>query len=172
MRKKIINGILSAAILITGIIGFARLRYWERSIWIFKTNNEQSVRGGRFERGGHEGREFRPGPEDFRENGRADFRSLPDSVQQRIMRERGFPNQNDSIARGGANAFPGDRDQFRDRRPGEEGRGGHDFRRGKSVQLSNVSWFLAVFAGFTLITVYFEIIVRAFKQKRKTLFQK
>jgi len=166
MLKRIITITISVAIIIAGIIGFNRLRYFDRSVRIFKMDNEQSFRGGRFERGGEEGHNFRPQRGTFDENRRQDFQNLPDSVQ-RILREREFPAANDSIREGRIGAFPGDRGEFRERGTGDRGRGGHDFRRGKSVQLGNVGWFLSVFAGFTLITVLVDDKICSIRRRKK-----
>lgn len=167
MKKKMVTVIISLVIIITGVIGFARLRYWERSVWIFKSNNDESIRGDRFSRGGHEEGEFRTRPEDFRRGERNDFSNLPDSVKQRIIEERDLRTQTDSLRQGSTGSFPDDRGEFRERRPDREGRGGHDFRRGSKVQLKNVFWFLTVFAGLTVLTIYSDRLSQKFLQRNK-----
>jgi len=167
MLKKIITIIFAVAIAVAGILGINRLRYFERSAWIFKTNNEQSSRGGRFERGGEEGRNFRPQRGSFDQNQRPDVQNLPDSVRQRILSERGVSAPNDSIREGRTRPFPGDREGFREGGRPDGGRGGHDFRGGNSVRLSSVSWFLAVFAFITLITVIIDNQICSIRRRKK-----
>ncbi|HPF51639.1 MAG TPA: hypothetical protein PK335_08680 [Draconibacterium sp.] len=166
MKKKIITGILSLAILVAGILGFSRLRYLERSIWIFKSNSGQSFRGDRFGREGHDGREFRTRPENYTRGDQPDFRNLPDSVRQKMLTERNLRFENDTLREGKIRSFPDDRSEFREGRPDNDSRRGHDFRRGNHVQLGNVSWFLAVFAGFTVLTIYTDNLI---KRKNKNL---
>ncbi|MDX8339351.1 hypothetical protein SLH46_09175 [Draconibacterium sp. IB214405] len=161
MSKKIINGIISLAIVIAALYGLSRLRFIERSIWIFKTNNEQNTRRGGFERGNRGGRDFRALSQDFAGRERLNFESLPDSVRQRIIAEGGTGIQNDSLRNRGARNFPGERDEFR-------GRGqGHDFRRSNSVRLASVGWFFIVFAGFTVVTIYMDMLIKWGKRRKK-----
>lgn len=167
MRKKLITGIITSVILITGIIGFVRLRYLEQSIWIFRTGNEQTSRGGHFERGTRDSREFRIPPENFGDDRRRDFTSLPDSVRQRMIAERQLRAENDSLRQNGTRAFSGDRVEFGEGRPDRSGRQGHDFRRGSSVQLGNVFWFLAVFSLFTLVTIFLDYLNRLILRRKK-----
>ena len=161
MTRKIIFGILAIAILVVGIMGFKRLRFYERSAWVFKTNSEQSFRRGRFERGGNEGREFRSRPENFREGERPDFRNLPDSVRQRMLAERFGGQAPDSLRRGSVRSAPGERDASGERNFRRDGRG----RGGSDVRLVSVGWFLAVFAGFTVVTVYLDKIIKLIRRK-------
>jgi len=167
MLKRITTITISIAILIVGIIGFNRLHYFERSARIFKTNSTQSFRRGHFDRGGEEGRNFRPQRGTFDENPRHDFQNLPDSLQQKMIKENEFSAVNDSIREGRTRAFSDDRGEFRERGSGDRGRGGHDFRRGKNIQLGNVGWFLAVFAGFTLITFLIDDKICSIRRKKK-----
>lgn len=160
MRKKLIIGIISAAIFVAGIVGFIRLQYLDRSIRIFRMNNEQTFRSDRFERGGHDSREFRTRPEEFRNAERPDFRNLPDSVRQRMIEERNLRIENDTLREGKTGSFTDNRGEFRERLPDNDGRRGHDFRRGNDIQLGRVSWFLAVFAGFTVLTIYTDLVIK------------
>ncbi|MCK7521384.1 MAG: hypothetical protein MZV64_28725 [Ignavibacteriales bacterium] len=41
MVRKTSFAILALAVLITGVIAFRKLNYWESSIWIFKLNSGQ-----------------------------------------------------------------------------------------------------------------------------------
>jgi len=169
MIKKILTAIISLAIIITGIIGFSRLRYWERSVWIFKMNNEQTFRGGRFERGGPPNRNFRPQEGDLRAGDRPDLRNLPDSVRQRMIEERGLRTETDSLRQGRTGAVPGDRKEFNGRRPERDGRQGRDFRGGNSIRLRNVLWFLAVFSLAALLTIYIDKLLKSVRKRKKKL---
>jgi hypothetical protein len=160
MSRKIINGIISLAIVIAALYGLSRLRFIERSIWIFKTNDMQNTRRGGFERGGREGRDFRARSQDFGGRERQNFENLPDSVRQRLLAERGARVENDSLRESRALNVTGERGDFR-------GRGqGRDFRRGQSVRLVNVGWFFIVFAGFTVVTIYTDILLKLIKRKK------
>ena len=163
--KKVINIVISLAIIATGIIGFSRLRYFERSILIFKTGNEQAFQHDRGNRGNLEQREFRPGREDFDNGGRPDFNNLPDSVRQRMMAVRNARTENDTLRAGRSESFQDGRGEFSERRLDSDGRRGHDFRRGNSIQLGNVSWFLAVFAGFAVLTIQIEKLIKRKNKK-------
>ncbi|WP_346863503.1 hypothetical protein [uncultured Draconibacterium sp.] len=160
MAKKITIGILSLGILIIGIMAMNRLRYIERSAWIFKVNNEQTVNRG-FDR--HGGNFERERNERSGGNQRLDFRNIPDSVRQRIIAEREFRSAPDSLREGRTRPFPGDRESFR--KSGFE-RGSHG-RGGRTVHLNTVGWFLAVFALFTLITVYIDKFI-IYRRRNKT----
>lgn len=160
MSRKIVNGIISLVIIIAALYGLSRLSFIERSIWIFKTNNEQNTRRGGIERGGHEGRDFRARPQDFERKERINFENLPDSIRQQMIAERGARIQNDSIREGQAQTFSRERGDFRGRVQG------HDFRRGKSVQLANVGWFFIVFAGFSVVTIYLDMLTKWIKTRK------
>ena len=175
MVRKISILLISVAILATGIAGFLRLGYWNRSVRIFSYSQSGSSNGrpGRdFREGyresgdfhGFEGREMqglRPSERDsmrsgLKAEGREDFRNrplTPDSLRQ--------------ISRGNFE---------RGRRGDGEGRfgrgGGHGregFRRGGSINLGGVSWFLAVFAAFALITIYLDKWINQWKKWRKSV---
>jgi len=158
MVKKISFLILAAAILVTGVIGFRKLGYWERSVRIFKTGSGTQFEG-RTGRGGG-GREFERG-----ESERPLLRELPDSIRARFeagegrqgqgMRGRNIP---DSLrqqlrpqdgGRTGRGSFEGG---FRT----GEGRGRGEFPGGQKINIRNVKWFLAVFALFTVIAIYID----------------
>ncbi|WP_297095649.1 hypothetical protein [uncultured Draconibacterium sp.] len=160
MNRKIINGIISLAIVIAALYGLSRLRFIERSIWIFKTNDMQNARRGGFERGGRGGRDFRARPQDFGGRERQSFENLPDSVRQRLIAERGARVENDSLRQSRAQTVTRERGDFR-------GRGqGRDFRRGQSVRLVNVGWFFIVFAGFTVVTIYTDMLTKWVKSRK------
>lgn len=160
MSKKIINGIISLAIVIAALYGLSRLRFIERSIWIFKTNDMQNTRRGGFERGGREGRDFRTRPQDFGGRERINFENLPDSVRQRLIAESGARSEIDSTRERRAQNITQRRGDFR-------GGHGRDFRRGSSVRLANVGWFFIVFAGFSVVTIYLDMLLKLIKRKKK-----
>jgi len=172
MFRKISVAILTIAIIVIGIIAFNRLGYWERSVRIFKMNSEQSFdrrfpreRTGsdrdfnreRFE-GSHEGFE------------RPDFENMPDSVRQRFFAERDSSSQTDSLQQSRMKEFRGDRNNSRGSFE-RNGRDGRDFHRGGSVQLRNVLWFLAVFAGFTAVTAFIDKGIKQFRKRKKITVQ-
>ncbi|MCY1723030.1 hypothetical protein OU798_21965 [Prolixibacteraceae bacterium Z1-6] len=163
MAKKITIGILSLGIIITGIMAMNRLRFIERSMWIFKFNNEQTFNRG-FDR--HGGNFERERNERSREYERPDFRNIHDSVRQRIFAEREFRSAPDSLREGRTRPLPGDRDSFR-----KDGfkRGSHG-RGGNTVHLNTVGWFLAVFALFTLVTLYIDKFI-TYRRRNKTVLQ-
>ena len=80
MIKKIIFPIIALTILYFGYNSFNRLRYWDRSVQIFKINNNQSFGRGGFERGRGS---FTPNNNGERTT-RLDFGNIPDSVRQRF----------------------------------------------------------------------------------------
>jgi hypothetical protein len=135
MVKKISFLILSAAILVIGVIAFSKLSYWDRSmrIFTFSQNIPSEGRMGR-DRGGREfeGRERPGGREVFV---RPEMRELPDSIRARFEAREGRPGQG---VRNG------------------EGRGRGEFPGSKKINIRNVKWFLAVFASFTIIVIYID----------------
>jgi hypothetical protein len=178
MVKKTGILILVAVIITTGYLSFRKLNYWNRSVMIFKINStEQSFQG----RGGRgfgefEGRESGAGRPEFREGMQRPGRmNLRDSLRRRSegSGQRNFNrmgNGTDSLASARMT-----RDTTFAARGGLGGRmrvgdmnGGRDFRRGKTVNLNLVIYYLAVFALFTLIMVYLEKGYRlVFKKKNK-----
>lgn len=159
MNRKIINAIVSLAIVIAAIYGLSRLRFIERSIWIFKTNNVQNTRRGGFERGGREGGDFRARPQDFGGRERINFENLPDSVRQQLIAERGARMENDSLRQSQAQNITRGRGDFR-------GGHGRDTRRGNDVRLANVGWFFIVFAGFSVVTIYLDMLTKWVKSRK------
>jgi hypothetical protein len=168
MVKRISFLILAAAILVTGVIGFGKLGYWERSVRIFKTDSGTQFEG-RMGRGGG-GREF-----DRVESDRPLLRELPDSIRARFeagegrrgqgMRGRNIP---DSLRqqlrpqvgeRTGRGSFEGG---FRT----GEGRGRGEFHNGEKINIRNVKWFLAVFALFTVNAIYIDKAVCLIRRRK------
>lgn len=168
--------IISAAVLVFGYMSFGRLNYWERSVRIFKLDSDQ-VFNGREGRGGFEGRggergEYRP---DFRTmsdsvrqrlysegRGAAEASNVPDSLRSRFEAERGRRGQEgrsipDSLRREYRN-FNGERPVFEAGMRGGSGHGGSI--SGKKINLENVWWFTAVFSSFTVLVIYFDKLVR------------
>jgi hypothetical protein len=193
MVKRISYIILAATILATGYIAFRKLNFWDRSVMIFKLNpSEQQYGRGRsgfpgrdFERmeGFAPDREFNPG---FDRQAR---RELPDSIRARsgsgggrpVMRNRNFPDSlrqqrvRNNPGLDGANGdarmenFQGRRDRgsFEEGFRGGDRGGRGDFRGGRRIYLRNVYWFLAVFAAFTLITLYLDKVYCLLKKRFK-----
>jgi hypothetical protein len=147
-------------------MAFNRLNYGERSVRIFTTSSEQTFNRG-FDRGrpNFEGRENREGPD------RMDFRNMPDSIRQRIFAETERNIAPDSLRQGREGAFTDNRDNFRDRNVDRDRHGRGDFRRGRNVQLSNVSRFLAVFVLFTVLTICLDKGNSMIRRKKKTTLQ-
>jgi hypothetical protein len=146
MVRKISFLILSVAILVTGVVAFSKLGYWERSVRIFSFSsnapfNERmgggpGARGEIGERGRSDRRERPGGGFDRRET-----RELPDSLRQQFRQRNG-----ERMGRG----------TFEGRMRNGEGRGRGEFQGGKKINILSVKWFLAVFASFTVIVIYID----------------
>lgn len=149
MVKKIATIIISVLVFVIGMVALNRLNYWERSIWILKMNDQQTFERKGFDRGrpNFEARNNRERPARFEH---PDTQILPDSVNQRA---ENFRRDRENSIR--------ERNFDRDR----HGRG--NSRRGKNVQLGNVSWFLAASAFFTVITIYIDKGICNLRHKRK-----
>lgn len=154
MVKKISFLILSVAILVIGIIAFNKISYWDRSVRIFNYNSNTPFEG-RMGRG-PEGREGFARPE---------MRELPDSIRARFGTREGRPgqgirerNNSDSLRQqfGPRNGEQMGRGSFEGGIRNGEGRGRGEFPVGKKINIRNVKWFLAVFAAFTVIAIYFD----------------
>jgi hypothetical protein len=165
------------AILVTGYLSFKKLNYWDRSVMIFKYDSSQPFNRGRGGRvyGEFEGRgaarpELREGMQ------RPGGMNMPDSVRQRMAGrgQRSFniiTTSGDSLnlTRAERNTEFSERGGFAGGVRGQERNGGRDSRRGKTVNLNMVIYYLGSFALFTLMTVYFEKGYRMiFKQKKLT----
>lgn len=180
MLRKISFAILSAAILVTGVIALRKLNYLDSSIWVFRLNSGQvSERrmgqgfGEGAGRGRSEGFERRTRPGERPE--RPPMRELPDSIRERFtgrgrgqgMRERNFT---DSLR----HEFPPEFRERGERIPpagnfrNHDGRGRGYFREGSKINLGNVLWFLAVFASLTVITIYIDKTIKLFCRKKKS----
>ncbi len=146
MIKKIGIILFVLAILVTGYLSFKKLSYWDRSVMIFKYDSSQP-----FNRGRDGTRQRMEGRGQRNVN-----RMRPGNDSLNTIRG----DRNPEFSEGGG--FPGGT-------RGQEGRGGRDFRRGSTVNLDMVLFYLGVFALFTLITVYIEKGYRLiFKQKKLT----
>jgi hypothetical protein len=178
MVKKIGIILFVLAILVTGYLSFKKLNYWDRSVMIFKYDSSQPFNRGRGGRsfGEFERREGAARPE-FREGmQRPEGMNIPDSLRQGTAGrgQRAFNRMrpgSDSlnITRGERNSEFSERGDFRGGIRGQEGNGGRDFRRGNTVNLRTVLYYLGVFALFTVIVVYIEKGYRLiFKQKKLT----
>jgi hypothetical protein len=168
MVKKISFFILSAAILVSGYIGFNKLNYWERSARIFSINkNDQSFEGrigrgpGGFRgRGDFGERDRSERPEGFREGfERPVMRDLPDSIRARFEAGGEFPgirNRNTTDSLRQFRRTDRERIPFEGRMRTGEGRGRGDFPGYRKISLRNVLWFLPVFASFAVIVIYLD----------------
>jgi len=170
MVKKISFLILSVAILVIGVTAFGKLGYWDRSVRIFNYSSNTPTEGrmgrgpgGRgFEGGEFERREKPGGREDFVS---PEMRELPDSIRAGFdtgegrssqgMRDRNIP---DSLRQqfGSRNGDRTGRGSFEGGIRNGEGRRRGEFPGGKKINIRNVKWFLAVFALFTVIAIYFD----------------
>ena len=145
MIKKIATIVFSVGLIASGIFGFQKLNYWERSAWILNLKTMERRFEGRG-RGGHDEFDRRS-----RENPDSTLRMRPDG-EFRERTDGEFRERSEGRASFG---------------PGDRGRGGHgtgDSHRGKKVRLRNVIWFLAVFSAFTVVSVYLD---RAWMRIRK-----
>jgi hypothetical protein len=169
MIRKIATLIFSVAIVVAGVIGFNKLRYWDRSKRIFVSN---TAFGNRFEgwRGVPDGNmRFEGFPREAGGERRQGFENIPDSIRRRrpdSNRER-FPAGADSLRRERAVGFRGNPGEFRRGGFGGRGERGGDFRRGGNVRLNNVYWFLSVFAGFVVLTIYLDKLAKFIRKKVK-----
>lgn len=152
---------MAIAVLTAGYLGFEKLNYWTRSARIFSYDKDQALNG-RSGRGGGRG-EVRF---DNRERGYRNFnpdRAIPDSLRRNEAFRR---PERAEFERG--SLVPGNFER-RDPRV-ESGRrdfGRGDARNGKKINLRNVWWFLAVFSGFTVVTIYSDKLVK-FSLKKRT----
>ncbi len=170
MVKKISFLILSVGILITGVISFNKLSFWDRSVRIFSFSSDASF-GGRMGRGPEGRGEYsemgRFNRQERQEDGfvRPEMRDLPDSLRGRFEvregrtgtrnRDRNMP---DSLRQqfGPGNGERMERGSFERGMRNGEGRGRGEFPGGKKINLKNVLWFLAVFASFTVLAIYID----------------
>ena len=159
--------ILTVVIVVTGVIAFVNIRYWESSVRVFQLNGDQLTgRDGRrgfdererFERSDGENRDY-----EFRER-----RDIPDSLRTETTDESNFRTLSDSLRqRGRHDDFRGERGSFRGGHNGD--RRGGDFHGGSNVILGKVTGFLAVFALFTLITTGFDKALKIFNNRNKSV---
>lgn len=180
MVKKIIVVLVAAVILVTGYISLRKLSYWERSTAIFKFNSFSQSFEGRGGRGFGEqegGREAGMRPA-FREGGERSGRmNIPDSVRKRFQEngQRNFRRNFNRTDSAGFNRMRRDtvfmgRGEFEGRIRGPEGFEGRGDRRGKTISLGRVIYYLGVFAFFTVLMIYFEKAYRLiFKRKNKVI---
>ena len=164
MVKKIIYSIIALTIIYFGYNSFNRLRFWDRSVQIFKMNSNQPFGRGGFERGGRE--LFNPNNTGAR-TARPEFRNFPDSIRQQFT-QREIPVQQDSLRQRNRSEMPQtDFNSFR----GRGGFEGRDQQRGgfsrRNVRLNTVYHFLAVFAALTVVTIYIDKAIKT-RRKRKT----
>lgn len=131
-------------LLLAGIYAFNRLSYWEESVRIFRVDNEQS-----YNRAGGRHRE------DFGRGERSDFfeREFRQNSRE-LHNENSGPVNSDTLnkvenTRTARRTFNGrDFDRSRHHQGG--------LGRRSNVRLENVGLFLAVFALFTVVTIFIE----------------
>jgi hypothetical protein len=155
MIKKISFLILSVAILLTGIIAFSKLGYWDRSVRIFSYSSDAQFAGRNGSGpGGRE--EFGEGGRFSEREERSGFgrgnRNIPDSIIQKLE-----PPHKERMGTG----------SFKRGLKYGEGHGRGEFQGGKKINLRNVLWFLAVFASFTVASLYADKGINLIR-KRKT----
>jgi len=142
MVKKISYAIIAVAILVTGYIGFNKLNYWEKSVWIFNSSGTNQHFEGRMGRGrGEIPDSLRVRFEAGRRGQGMRSRNIPDSLRAQF-------SQNGGTRSGRFPAEAGFRNG--------DGRGRGEFQDGKKIRLTNVWWFLAVFAAFTVVVIYLD----------------
>jgi hypothetical protein len=157
MVKKAGIVMLVIVILAAGYVSFKKLSYLERSIAIFKLESPSQSFEGRDGRNEN----FRPGfREGMQNQGRTNMR---DSLRARedIRGQRGagrdfYKSENRDFNRLRRDTINSAGERFGGRMRGPDGFGGHGDRRGKTINLNMVGYYLAVFAFFTLIVVYIE----------------
>lgn len=193
MVRKISFAILAVAVVVISVIGFQKLRYWDRSVRIFSMNSDDMRydgrgRGGRggFEvrdrriPGGFEGRDL-PDSLRIRSERRPEFDrgnvfgEMPDSIRTRFESREGDRRSREQFSRDSIPVRPDRFDTERMERariePGFSDRGGRgrdDFRRGRQVRLRTVLWFLAVFAGFTVVSIYVDKVWQLIRKKLRS----
>jgi hypothetical protein len=169
MVKKIGIIVFVLALIAAGYISLKKLNYLERSIAIFKLDSSSQTFEGRGGRGTGEQNGGRPAGmrQGFHEGGERSGRmNVPDSVRRRLQnydqRNSGRElNRRDTVLMG--------RGEFNGRPGGYEGFERRGDRRGNTINLKMVGYYLGVFALFTLITVYIEKGYRLiFKRKKLT----
>jgi hypothetical protein len=153
MIKRVSIIILVSVILITGYISMRKLNFWERSVAVFKMNSSGQLFG---HRGGSSPGEFRDGPGTGRRPEFPDGRQRPDRM-----------NIPDSLRTGNEG-----RGQRFERIRNGNGYRGREGRGGSPVSLTNVLYFLAVFAFFTTLVIYLDKAICLIKLRKNKLQDK
>ena len=185
MVKKISILILVAVVLTTGYLSFRKLNYWDRSVMIFNPNSTDLRFEGRMGRGqgGFEGRGEIRGREGFsRPEGsgegfeRPQRREIPDSMRARFEAGRGGRGTRDgNIPDSLRRQFSQNDRNLNGRFPAEgafrngEGHGRGEYPGGKKIRLTNVMWFLAVFAAFTVVAIYIDKAYCLIRKRRQAV---
>ena len=140
MLKLTTHIMLAIIILVAGYTGFNKLRYWEKSSRIFSLDEQRQVFEGMRNRGNGNREAVRYGS----------FIPRPDSA--------GMARGNGNFSRS-ATGFAEDHENAGDFHVREHS------RQGKVLNFSNSIWFLAVFALFTLITIYADRLISGLVKK-------
>lgn len=134
MVRKISLLILSVSILVVGAISFSKLGYWDKSIRVFRFSADEPfsgrVGGDHGARGDFAGRETH---------------NVANTNKPDVLMQKSEPQNRERNRTG---SFRGDM------RNGD-GHGRGELQSGGKIRLKNVSLFLAVFASFTIMTLYF-----------------
>lgn len=166
MVKKIIYSAIALTILIFGYNSFNRLRYWDRSVQIFKMNSGPAFGRG-FERARPTFNRNSSGERNLRSGERVaipDFGNRPDSLRQQ------FRVQPDSVRQqNSAEIQRSDRGSFRGRGFDEGARRRGGFQQGRNIRLNTVYRFLAVFAALTVLTIYVDKLYKQIRRRKKQL---
>ncbi len=165
MAKRIGNLIFILAIIVTGIVAFNKLHYWEQSIRILSVNKEQSFRRGGeryrsgFDRDERHDRSERWNRQNLRNSRDENRGSRFDEGQTLVLSDS--LNQSENTQTDRSSFRGGDFSRY------EPHRGGS--RRNNNIHLENAGWFLAAFSMFTVVTIYIDKII---KRMRSGFFRK
>lgn len=170
MIKKIVIAILTIGILTSGIIANKRLRYFEKSSWVFRMDNPPAFIRERFNRGrSNPPVNVQPQPTESTEH-RQVAEPTQDSPRNQSNPQRETAVENGTERENRARIAPeNSRDANGSNTVIRRERGGHDIRRGSNIRLNNVGTFLASFAFFTLVTIFIDSILKIRKRKRKQI---
>jgi hypothetical protein len=164
MIRKISFLAFSVAILIMGCIGLSKVHFFGKSIRIFNVISASHTS------------QDQPGKE-IREFEKSDVHAIPERRRSRSGEESNYTEQKED------NKENRSYDNNRKLKHGEiDSAGGasltensgnvvkqerNDSHEGKKSGIGNTLWFLAIFASFTVITIYVDKTVSYINQKRK-----
>jgi len=160
MVRKTSSAILSLAIIVTGIIAFRKLNYWESSVWIFKLHPKQHNEAG-FKQAIVRGQEInneqnldkRPERDQRQGRGKGYGRGMGRERGHEVLREEKRAQRPEETGRQ-QRSF--ERISSEEAVRNRAGRGRGNLSGGKKINLRNVLWYLAVFASFTVFTIFID----------------